>query len=117
MLAREAGAAADVIDNIPTAVVGAAGPAQGEGGDTRCPICLEVRTRMLLRALLMTGLGFQSKLQRPPAPPDRSATYRSTLERQPRGLAHSHDITALAWQLVATAAAIFEVPSNAHSIY
>lgn len=38
-----AGATADAIDNIPTAVVGAAGPAQGEGGDTRCPICLEVR--------------------------------------------------------------------------
>ncbi|KAK9843486.1 hypothetical protein WJX81_005373 [Elliptochloris bilobata] len=35
------GATADAIDNIPTTVVGAAGPAQEEGKDTRCPICLE----------------------------------------------------------------------------
>lgn len=37
-----AGASADAIDNIPTAVVGAAGPSVEEG-DARCPICLEVR--------------------------------------------------------------------------
>ncbi len=37
-----AGATADAIDNIPTVVVGAAGPSVAEG-DARCPICLEVR--------------------------------------------------------------------------